>query len=514
MSDIKRREFLSRALMTTCASAAFSSLPLKLALAQASADIPAGARLVGTDYRALVCLYLYGGNDSFNTVIPTDSNYTNYYNRRKGNGVAGDPSNLAVPQGQLLALNPTQGPLNGGAYGLHPVMTGTKAMFDAGRCAIIGNVGPLVRPTTKANFNQIGWLLPPQLFSHSDQSVLWQTPSASSTDRNGWGGKLADYFYATNTNQVLSMNVSLDGDNVFQSGAIKPPYFLSTYGAEQIDSINTGNPNCLGTQATYNRRRCETFRDLQANRNSAGNHIFEQAYVDKVGRAIAISAQVSTAIAAFPENDAMFRPFWDAFGLAWTPNSTDLPDLPRLAAQLLMIARVIRARATLQMSRQLFFAGIGGFDNHDTQNADQPNLLKDLSQSVKAFYEVLDAMDPILANRVTAFTASDFGRTLTNNGDGTDHGWGGHHFVFGGSVRGNRMYGKMPSLLETANNPDDLDYGRIIPTLSADQYAATLADWYGLPTANRDAIFGNLQYMTGSAIAIAGPNLGFMNPVV
>ena len=176
-----------------------------------------------------------------------------------------------------------------------------------------------------------------------------------------------------------------------------------------------------------------------------------------------------------------------------------------------MIARVIRARNELQMERQLFFAGLGGFDTHDNQLPDQSGLLRVLSQSVKAFYDVLANPAFNLADKVTAFTASEFGRTLSNNGDGTDHGWGGHHLVFGGGVNGQRLYGKFPSLA-TANNPDDAGWGQIIPTLSADQYAATIARWYGLSNLDRDSIFPNLQYFPGAIPAIAGPDLGFMDP--
>jgi uncharacterized protein (DUF1501 family) len=510
MSSFQRREFLHRALMTTAASAAFGVLPAKLALAQST--LSGGTLLRGSlNYKALVCIYLYGGNDCFNMVIPRDtSTYNAYRDLRKGNSGVGDPSNLAVPLANILPLNPTVAPLGGVQVGLHPAMAGLKEMFDAGRAAIVANVGPLVRPTTKAMFGTPGTLLPAQLFSHSDQSVLWQTPAADSTTRTGWGGRLADIFRADNPNQVLSMNVSLNGDNVFQSGVTVAPYFMSSYGVEQINNIQTAGANC-GPSNEWNRRRCLSFNALQnLGASATPGHAFERAFVTKTKRAIDTAAQVAVAIAAFPENDVKFRPFWDANGLAWTANSTNLPELPELAKQLLMIARVIASRTTLDMRRQLFFAGIGGFDTHDNQNADQPALLKDISQSVKAFYQVMDTLDT--ANSVTTFTASDFGRTLTNNGDGTDHGWGGHHLVFGGSVNGNRVYGKIPSMLSWQTNPDDAGYGRIIPTLSTDQYAATLAKWYGLSDLDRPTIFPNVNQMIGSILSVPGPDLGFMQP--
>jgi uncharacterized protein (DUF1501 family) len=517
VSYLQRRDFIQRALMATAGGAAFGLLPAKLALAQNA--LAGGTLLRGTgpnDYKALVCIYLYGGNDCFNMVIPRDAaGYLDYSNLRKGNNGVGDPSNLAVPQANILPLNPSVAPLGGGQFGLHPAMTGLKTMFDAGKAAIVANVGTLVRPTTLNMYqNTPGVLLPAQLFSHSDQSVLWQTPRADATDRTGWGGKLADVFYANSNpgNQTLSMNVSLDGDNVFQSGVNVAPYFMNTYGVEEIGSIQT-NPtlNC-GGQFEYNRRRCLTFKALQNLATTAApGHAFERAYVQKTKRSIDTAAQVSVAIAAHPPSAAKFAPFWTANGLVQGPDNVNA--LPNLAQQLLMIARVIASRVSLSMNRQLFYAAIGGFDTHDTQNADHPDLLKDISQSVSAFYQVLDTLDPTLANNVTAFTASDFGRTLTNNGDGTDHAWGAHHLVFGAAVNGNRIYGQMPSLKPTgALNPDDIDGGRLIPRLSTDQYAATLSKWYGLQDLDRSTIFPNLTYMTSNILSVPGPDLGFMMP--
>lgn len=495
MTNLKRRSFLQQSLCATAGSAAFAAMLGKLELAQAAAP----RFLEGNDYRALVCLFLKGGNDCFNMVVPRGAGYATYAQTR---------TNLAVPEAQLLALNPSVAPQGGGLYGLHPQMSGTQAMFNAGRAAIIANAGPLVRPVNKASYQQAGTLLPAQLFSHSDQSVLWQTPRADTAARTGWGGRLADIFGATNQNQVLSMNVSLDGENVFQAGISVAPYFMSASEVEQIGSIATGAANCADGGSGWNRRRCLSFNALL---NQSQAHAFGRAYVDKTKRAIQTSAQVATAIDLYPENDPIFRPFWDAFGLAWNPSN--LLPLPRLAEQLLMIARVIRARTQLQMSRQLFFAALGGFDTHDNQLADQPALLRDLSQSVKAFYDVLANPAFNLVNQVTTFTASEFGRTLTNNGDGTDHGWGGHHLVFGGAVQGSRIYGRMPSLLPSASNPDDAGWGQIIPTLSVDQYAATIAKWYGLSDADRAGIFPNLQFMTGSLLSIQGPDLGFMQAI-
>jgi uncharacterized protein (DUF1501 family) len=517
MSYLKRRELLQRTLMATAGGAAFGLLPHKLAMAQSS--LLGGSLLRGSgvnDYKALVCIYLYGGNDCFNMVIPRDNaGYADYRALRIGNGGgADDTSNLAVPQADLLPLNPTSGPVNGGQYGLNPAMAGLKQMFDAGRAAIVANVGPLVRPTTKAMFQTPGTLLPAQLFSHSDQSVLWQTPRADSVNRIGWGGRLADKFRLDNPNQTLSMNVSLSGDNVFQAGENVAPYFMNTYGVEQIGEIQTAQANCLPTNE-WNRRRCLSFKAMQDLANTASpGHAFERAYVKKTKSSIETAAQVKVAIALFPPTDARFAPFWSENGLTQNTTNENVNALPDLAQQLLMVARVIAARTSnsLNMKRQLFFAAIGGFDTHDKQRADHAPLLRDISQSVRAFYRVMDNLDATLANNVTAFTASDFGRTLTNNGDGTDHGWGAHHLVFGQAVNGNRIYGKMPSLKPTDSNPDDVDGGRLVPTLSTDQYAHTLAKWYGLVEADRLDLFPNLTFMDNPILGISGSDLGFMQP--
>jgi uncharacterized protein (DUF1501 family) len=495
MSTLKRREFLHTALRTLAGSAAFGSMLGKLSLAGAAT----GRTLLGNDYRALVCIYLYGGNDCFNMIVPRDAGHATY---------AATRTNLAIPQAQLLALNTVQAPVGGGQFGLHPSMPGLQSLFNAQQAAIVANVGPLVRPVSKSTWDLPGTLLPPQLFSHSDQSVVWQTPRADTGARTGWGGKLADIFAASNPNQTLSMNVSLAGENVFQAGESVLPYFMSSSGVERIDSIETGAANCVDAGQGWNRRRCLSFQALQ---DAAYAHPFQRAYVNRMRATRETTRLVDDALELVPRNDPVFQPFWTAFGLPWNPS--DLAALPDLGEQLLMVARMMRARNGLQMQRQLFFAGLGGFDTHDNQIADHGPLMRELSQAIKGFYDVLAHPSMALTSAVTTFTASEFGRTLSNNGDGTDHGWGGHHLVVGGSVRGGRIYGRMPSLLgNSETNPDDAGWGQIVPQLAVDQYAATLSKWFGLSDADRSTIFPNLQYMTGSLLSIQGPDLGFMNP--
>jgi uncharacterized protein (DUF1501 family) len=476
-------------LYATAGSTLFSALPAQLALAQRAVG---GRTLLGTDYRSLVCIYLFGGNDPFNMLAPISGTPRLPYEATR--------TNLKIAPGDLLPLSPLAGgmPSDGGVYGLYKDMPGLASLFNSGKAAVIANVGPLVRPTTKALYGAGSVQLPAQLFSHSDQTVQWQTPRADATNRLGWGGQLADIFFASNQNQVLSMNVSLFGENVFQAGNVVSPYFMSPFGVEEIDLIST--------QSQWNAQRRATFDAIQALNKE---HIFERAYAGKVDRMRQTTAQVKDALTQIPDTNALFHPFWTELGL--NPTANPRPALPLLSRQLLMAARMIWLRNTLGMSRQLFFAGIGGFDTHDTQLADHPVLLRNLSQALKAFYDVLASPQMNIADRVTAFTASEFGRTLSNNGDGTDHGWGSHHFVVGGSVRGQRIYGRMPELSPSNQNGDDAGWGQIIPTLAADQYAATLASWFGLSSNDRAVIFPNLQHYNSSIMAIQGADLGFMN---
>ena len=474
MTDRSRRLFLRNALCATASSAAFGSMYGKLSLAHA-ATVP--HLLLGSDYRALVCIYLSGGNDSFNMLVPRDTPHYNTYAATRGA--------LALPQAELLAINPTVAPSDGAQYGLHPRMGGLRDLFESGRAAIVANTGPLLYPTTKAQYQNESVPVPAQLASHSDQEVLWQLPQAEASGaRLGWGGKLADIFFANNGNPNLSMNISLGGENVFQAGAQVSPYFMSRYGVDSIWPIE--NP---GT-------RRAAFDALMAQSHA---HAFERTYVTKLQRARLVSAEVGAALDTMPANQAPFN----AFDTAWTnlPAPRATPDIGR---ELQMIARMIALRGTLQMTRQIFFVDIGGFDTHGTQLVDHAELMEDLSVALKTFHDVMASAQMNLANKVTTFTASEFGRSLFINGDGTDHAWGAHHIVVGGGVNGRRIYGTMPSLLGDSDvNPDDTGYGQIIPTTAVDQYAATLARWYGLADTDRALMFPNLSRFAAS-------NLGFM----
>lgn len=475
MTNRSRREFVRNALCATASSALFPAMLGKLSLAQA-AITPGTSVLQGTGYRALVCLYLYGGNDAFNMMVPRDAaHYATY---------AATRSALALPAAGLLPITPTVAPADGAQYGLHPRMGALRDVFESGKAAIVANVGPLLYPITRAQFEAGSVPTPAQLYSHSDQQLFWQTPRADTSERTGWGGKLADLFFASNANPILSMNISLDGENVYQAGVQVSPYFMSAGGAETIWPI----------EGEWAARRRAAFDALYA-RNYA--HPFERAVVQKMGRTRAVSAQLEDALAAVPADTAPFN----RFDQAWAALSP-AREVPWFARQLQMVARLLAVRGTLEMSRQIFFVGMGGFDTHATQLVDHGELMEDLALALKTFHQV--TTDLAIADRVTTFTASEFGRSLTRNEDGTDHGWGSHHLVVGGSVNGRRIYGRPPSLLAD-NNPDDTGYGQVIPTTSVEQYAATIAKWYGLSDTDRATVFPNLS-------RFASADLGFMNP--
>jgi hypothetical protein len=270
-----------------------------------------------------------------------------------------------------------------------------------------------------------------------------------------------------NTSPVnLSMTMSLDGENVFESAPTVSPYFVSEFGAEQIYNVQPGEQKRAAMMALLNAQYA---------------HPMKREYATRLRRTLEVSAELAFRLTADRDGDGYaddaYQPIWTAFNLPWQRADAGRAGLPQLGQKLLTIARVIRQRGPLQMLRQLFYVQLGGFDTHDAQNTDMPRLLGELSKGIKGFYDVIDGLG--LSDRVTTFTASDFGRTLTNNGDGTDHAWGSHHFVVGGSVKGGKIYGRMPHLGPTGN-PDAVGFGQIVPTLACDQYAATLASWFGV----------------------------------
>jgi len=455
-----RRDFIRSSLLAAAGSGTLFGMPGTLRLAQAA--LPKGL----PDFKALVCVFLHGGNDSFNTIVPRDSaTHATYASARGGNLV------IARDVAAQLPLAPLSAPDGGGEYGLHPSLGDLHPLFDSGDCAIVANVGPLLYPTSKAELEAGSVPTPPQLFSHSDQAVHWQTSWPDASERNGWLGRVADAMVEANDNRQLSTCISLDGANTLQVGRVMQPYFMSATGSESVFFIAN----------EWQQQRRDAFSALRELARGNDAHPFERAYGGIMQRALDTHALVSAALEATPAPATEFPESW-------------------LGAQLAMVAQMIAARSALGMSRQIYYVSHGGYDTHDNQLEQQATLLAELGAALSAFHAATVELG--VANDVTAFTASEFGRTVSVNGDGTDHGWGGHHFVLGGAVQGRRIYGRMPQL--AVGGPDDAGWGQIIPTTAVDQYAATLVRWFGVPAAELEAVLPNL-----GRFAVA--DLGFMS---
>jgi uncharacterized protein (DUF1501 family) len=444
-TELTRRGFLRSA----CAAVGMTSLA---ATAFDLRRIAAAAPLAG-DYRALVCLFLYGGNDSDNTVVPRGSDYAGYAAAR---------GQLALPHSALLPISPLGG--DGRLWGLHPRLSALQQLFDAQRLAIVGNVGPLVAPVRRADYLAGSAALPPQLFSHSDQTVHWQTSLPDQPVTSGWGGRIADLVRALNDNPQLSMSMSLAGNNTFQVGESVTQYQVSPDGSIGLGWYSDGgdwhHPPSIAIRKLLQR--------------SYGN-LFEGGYRDVFQRALDQDRLLASALEAAP------------------PLRTTFPD-SYLGRQLRMIARLIALRDVLGLRRQVFFCAADGYDTHEGQvdgaaaAGAHADLLAELDSALAAFWAATVELG--VESEVTTFTASDFGRTWVPNGDGTDHGWGAHHFVLGGGVAGGRFYGDMPVL--AVDGPDDAGDGRWIPSTSVDQYAATLALWFGVAPSDLPLVLPNL----------------------
>lgn len=408
---------------------------------------------VVNDYKALVCIFLYGGNDGNNLLVPrSGADYSSYASAR---------NLLALPQSSLLPITPVNG--DGRDYGLHPACTQLQTLFSQGRLAILSNVGPLLAPLTRSQFLAGSAAIPPQLFSHNDQAIHWQTSIPDVAPRTGWGGRCADLLASVNQGSQISMSISLAGVNLFEVGNSVQQYHVSTSGSVGLTGLS-------GAQV-------QAMRDLVGQEHV---NLFESGHARLMNRAIENDVLLTSALGAAPAVNTAF------------PGT-------QLGQQLRMVARLISARNGLNMKRQIFFCAVGGYDTHGDQLNGHGQLLQELSGAMNAFYNATSELG--VASQVTTFTASDFGRTLPCNGLGSDHGWGGHHFILGGAVRGGRLYGRYPTL--AVDGPDDTGLGRWIPSTSVDEYSATLARWFGVPTSEISTVFPNLS-------RFAQPDLGFM----
>ena len=472
--EVTRREFLGNACCAAVGATGLLSALGSLRLMGAAASPANGPQLpstagapIASDYKALVCLFLNGGNDANNLIIPLGSGYSAYASAR---------SNLAIPQASVLPFTPRTA--DGRSWGLHPSVTELHALFNSGKMALLANAGTLVYPTTKTQYNARTVPLPPQLFSHSDQQVQWQHSVPDKPTATGWGGRTADLLNAFNTSDQISMSISLAGKNTFQVGAKVSQYAINTSGAVTLAGSTSSATSLDGI-------RFRAQKDIFAQSQSA---LFETAFASASGDAIVSADLLNTVLTASPAITTVF------------PNTS-------AGNQLKMAARLIGASPTLGLKRQVFFVQLGGWDTHAAQlvNTDPVNgthagLLAQISQAVNAFYNATIELG--VANQVTTFTASDFGRTYRSNGDGSDHGWGSHHFIVGGAVNGTELYGKMPTL--TVSGPDDTTQGRWIPTTSVDEYAATLATWFGVSPTDLPTVLPNIG-------RFAKPNLGFLS---
>jgi uncharacterized protein (DUF1501 family) len=426
------------------------------------------AQTLPDDNKALVCLFLFGGNDSNNMVVPRDADGHAAYAAARGI--------LALERSSLLPINTPSS--DGRQYGLHPRMATLQNLYNQGKMAIIGNVGTLVAPLTKEAYLNGGAAVPPFLFSHADQQVQWQTSVPDSLKKTGWGGRLAELKHALNSGSNISMNVSLAGNNFFQVGNETFYYQMGTGGSIGLHESGAGYAP-----------RVQQYDAFHSVRGMSYSHLFEAEYANVTNRALASGAVVNGALAGVPTYDDKFTRSVDEYGY---PTS--------LGAQLKMILRMIMARQSLSMKRQIFFCAITGFDTHDNQLGDHDKLLGHLSNAIADFYQA--TADLGVANDVTLFTASDFNRTYSTNGRGSDHAWGGHQFVVGGKVRGGDIYGAMP-ILQTAGPNDVGTRGSWLPSTSVDEYSATLAKWFGVTASEMPTVLPNIG-------RFARPDLGFM----
>jgi uncharacterized protein (DUF1501 family) len=440
---MNKRQFLKASLASIGALTTSSGLAGQLQIVNSMAEVNSAQRF--GDHKAMVCIFLYGGHDSFNLVVPSTGNdYQDYARTRQS---------LAYQQEDLVGLNQTDTM----DLGVHRNASALQQLFNSGRASIVSNMGPMLAPATKSELLSNSQLKPPQLFSHNDQQSLWQSGLMDTNNTSGWGGRMADLLM--DANQRLPLSFSLGGTNQFQSGRIAQHYSMNSEGVEQFGGLNP----------TYDWNNARIEHHLRMV-NSADD-TFSRAYANKILDVRENNANLSAALAPI-----------DATSVDYGTNED-------LAKQLQAIAKLIAAQSTLGQSRQIFFASLGGFDTHDNQAYLLPRLQQTLSLALAGFDADLQARG--LSEQVVTFTQSEFGRTLTSNGDGTDHGWAGNQIIMGGPVRGGRIFGDMPA--QVINSNDDLGDGRIIPTTSIDQFGAEIAQWFGLGQSEINDVFPNLH---------------------
>ncbi|MEA3045091.1 MAG: hypothetical protein QOH47_2929 [Sphingomonadales bacterium] len=457
IGDQSRRAFLKRAAALGIVGGAGPFVMNLAAIGEAAAT-------TASDYKALVCIFLFGGNDYANTIVPYDQPSYDLY--------AALRSTIALPRAQLAGtvLLPNAALAGSRQYALAPTLLPLIPLFDAGKLAVMLNVGTLIQPTSKAAYTAKSVPLPPKLFSHNDQQSFWQASNPEGAT-SGWGGRIGDLLQSGNGTSTLTC-ISAAGNSVFLSGRSAVQYSVTSTGPVPLLS----NASTLFGSSTG----MSTLRSLMT---APRTNLFEDEHARVTKRSLDLQAQVTGALAAGPAINTVF------------PANNTLADQLRIVARLISVSQELGAR------RQVFFVSLGGFDTHDSVLATHPTLMTRLGAAMRAFHDATVELG--VSDKVTSFTASDFGRTLTSNTDGSDHGWGSMHFVMGGAVQGRAFYGPPPAVAN--NGPDDVGQGRLLPALSVDQYGATLASWFGVNSGTMSTVLPNIVNYNPSTW-----NLGFV----
>jgi len=474
---MNRRRFLGQASCSAVSAIPVLNTLLNLRLASSIAN---AAPPQAGEYRALVCLFLSGGNDSYNMLSPfsgpssTHANSRTEYENSRGN--------LALPLAGLHEIHPLNTP--GRTFGVHPSMPKLAARFEAGDAAFVANVGTLIEPVlNRAEVTNASKRLPLGLYSHSDQIEQWQTSVPHSRSGIGWGGRMMDLIKDINPSQLVSMNISMDGSNVFQSGvtgaeyAVKPSTSPTEGGAQAL----LGYAENYGSNSLTN----VTSAAIDSMLARQYSHLLQETVQQK-------RRDAQEAYAIYHEATSGILPGNVDFRLVANPELNLAPN--RLGQQLHQVAKAIMGRNSMGALRQTFFVNLGGWDHHSNTLAEQQWMLRDVDDAIGAFWEQLVLLG--IQDQVTLFTGSDFGRTLTSNDQGSDHAWGGNHFVMGGSVDGRKIFGQYPSLALNPDsgselNPLDTGRGRMIPTTSCDEYFGELALWLGVPPSSLHLVLPN-----------------------
>jgi len=459
---ISRREFIGQASCAGIGTRSILSTLLTLRLANSLAAQSAAPS--PGDYRALVCLFLAGGNDSFNMLVPTTAGEYQAYAAARGN--------LALARETLLEISPAN--MGGRTLGIHPSMPEVRDLFSQGKLAFVSNVGSLVRPLTLSDY-KAGRNLPVSLFSHADQVKQWQTCMPDKRTAIGWGGRAADIIKSLNGPSLVSMNISLAGQSVFLTGN---QAFTYSTGANGATALTGYSPTAVNNLTAVRSKAMNSMLDEQY------RSLFESTYADSSRNAVDAYYEFSSAL--------------NSVTLA-----TAAPSGNSLASNLVAIARIIAAQGKLGVKRQIFFVQLGGWDHHDEVLGNQQTMLATVSKALSTFWAALG--ETAMQDKVTLFSASDFGRTLSSNGNGSDHAWGGNHLIMGGAVGGGKVYGnKDQGYYPDLRNRAEIDtgQGRLIPGVAVDEYARDLLTWFGITSGDMDYVLPGFSSRFGGRLEL------------